>query len=117
MTILSTLPQVVDVDHYAGDTLTMHVLCPTEVIAGRTFSAQVRANKSATKIDATFGVLLTPTGCDIVLFSADSRELTRRGDYEGFWDVQLAAAGGADPVTTLAYGELRIHLDVTRPAP
>ena len=117
MTLLSTLPQVVDVDHYAGDTLTMHVKISDELIGGRVFSAQVRKTKSSTKIDASFSVLLIPgTGADIVLASADGLELTKRGEYEGFWDVQLAPAGGGDPVTTLAHGELRLHLDVTRAA-
>lgn len=117
MTVLSTLPQVIDIDHYAGDTLTLHITVPTEVIAGRTFVAQVRANKSATKVDATFTVSITAGGADIILPSATSLELTKRGVFEGFWDVQLQGAGGTDPVTTLAYGELRLHSDVTRPVP
>jgi len=116
MTILNTLPQVVDIDHYAGDTLTIHIKATPEVIGGRVFTAQVRANKSSNKVDATFQVILNAEGADIVLLSADSRELTRRGDYEGFWDVQLAMADGADPVTTLGCGILRLHSDVTRPA-
>lgn len=117
MSILSTLPQVVDIDHYAGDTLTVHVKVAAEVIAGRTFTAQVRASKTATKVDATFSVFLTVDGADIMLAGADTLLLTKRGDYTGFWDVQLAQADGSDPVTTLACGELRLHLDVTRQVP
>ena len=117
MTVLSTLPQVIDIDHYAGDTLTIHIKIGAGDIAGRVFSAQVRANKSAVKVDATFSVILTAEGADIVLSSADSLALTKRGPYTGFWDVQLAMPDGADPVTTLACGELRLHPDVTRPVP
>jgi hypothetical protein len=117
VTILSTLPQVVDVDHYGGDTLTMHVKISDALIGGRVFTAQVRKTKNSAKIDASFSVVLVPgVGADIVLASADCLELTKRGDYEGFWDVQLAPAGGGDPVTTLAHGELRLHSDVTRAA-
>lgn len=118
MTALSTLPQVVDIDHYAGDTLPIHITISDALIGGRVFSAQVRKTKNATKIDASFTVTVVPgVGADIMLSSADCLELTKRGDYEGFWDVQLAPAGGGDPVTTLAAGTLRLHSDVTRAAP
>lgn len=115
MSELSTLPQVIDIDHYAGDTLTVHIKISDEIIAGREFTAQVRASKAAQRVDATFEVILTEEGADIVLMSDDSRALTRRGNYTGYWDVQLAMPDHSDPVTTLAYGELRLHLDVTRP--
>lgn len=115
MTALSTLPQVVDIDAPAGDTLTLYVTISAELIGSRVFTAQVRANKSAAKVDATFSVTLTATGADVVLASADSQRLTKRGPFEGYWDLQLAPAGGGDPVTTLAGGVLRLHPDVTRP--
>jgi hypothetical protein len=87
------------------------------VIAGRVFTAQVRSSRNATRPDAVFSVVLRAGyGADIVLASADCLALTRRGDYEGFWDVQLAMPDGSDPVTTLAHGELRLHSDVTRAA-
>jgi len=115
VTLLDTRPQVVDVDHYGGDTLTLHIHISDALIGGREFSAQVRKTKSSTRVDAEFSVILVPgTGADIVLSYVDCLELTRRGDYEGFWDVQLAPAGGGDPVTTLAHGEMRVRSDVTR---
>ena len=118
MAELSTMPQVVNIDHYGGDTLPVHVKISDALIAGRVFSAQVRKTKNAAKIDGTFTVVPVPgVGADIFLPSATCLELTKRGDYEGFWDVQLAPAGGGDPVTTLAYGELKINSDVTRAAP
>lgn len=114
MTALSTLPQVIDIDAYGGDTLIIHIKADTATIAGRTFSAQVRAQPTSTKIDATFSVVTTVDGADIQLSSADAKRLSARGEYEGFWDVQLAPAAGGDPVTTLGYGDLRLHPDVTR---
>ncbi|MGV0950002.1 MAG: hypothetical protein ACOYB3_04970 [Azonexus sp.] len=118
MTTLSTLPQVVDIDHYAGDTLPIHIAISDVLIGGRVFSAQVRKTKNSQKIDGTFTVtIIAGVGADIFLPSATCLELTKRGDYEGFWDVQLAPAAGGDPVTTLAAGALRLHSDVTRSAP
>lgn len=114
MTTLSTLPQVADIDHYAGDTLLIHIKISSALIGGRTFFAQVRSKTAAQKIDGTFTVALTAAGADITLPSAVTRQLASRGPYTGVWDVQLAMAGGLDPVTTLAYGELRLHPDVTR---
>lgn len=116
MTDLSTIPEEVNIDHYSGDTLTIHIKASTEVIAGRVFTAQVRSNKNATKIDASFVVYVNAEGADIVLESADCHALTKRGDYAGFWDVQLAMPDGSDPVTTLGQGDLRLHSDVTRAA-
>lgn len=117
MADLSTMPQIVNVEHYGGDTLTIHLKVATEIIAGRVFSAQVRSKAVTAKVDAAFGVILTAAGADIVLSSADSRRLSSRGDYEGVWDVQLAMPDGSDPVTTVGYGEMLIHPDVTRPVP
>lgn len=114
MTDLSTLPQILNIDAYGGDTLIIHIKADTETIAGRVFSAQVRAKATSSKIDATFTVTLTAVGADIQLSSADARRLSSRGLYEGFWDVQLAPPVAPDPVTTLGYGELRLHPDVTR---
>ena len=117
MTDLSTLPQEYNFDAYGGDTLTIHVKIDPATVGGRVFTAQIRSKAVATKVDATFGVILTAEGADLVLSSADSRALAKRGLYTGVWDAQLAMAGGLDPVTTIAYGEMRVHPDVTRPVP
>ena len=114
MTNIDSRPQVVDIDHYAGDTLTLHVTIDDAVVAGRTFTAQVRNKLDSQRVDAEFEVIPDLTGASIVLLSADCQRLAKRGKYTGFWDVQLAEADGSDPVTTLAHGELRIHQDVTR---
>lgn len=117
MAELNTLPQVIDIDAYGGDTLLIHIKVDAATIGTRVFSAQVRAEPTATVIDASFEVTLTAEGADIMLKSIDAGRLSEDGDYEGFWDVQLAPAGGGDPVTTLGHGALRLHPDVTRAGP
>lgn len=114
MADLSTMPQEVNVQHYGGDTLIIHIKIDTTLIAGRVFTAQVRSKAVVSKIDASFSVTVTATGADITLASVDCQRLSARGLYEGVWDVQLAPAGGGDPVTTLAYGGLLLNPDVTR---
>lgn len=114
MTDIDTRPQEINIDHYAGDTLTLHVKVPALVVDGRTWTGQVRSRRDSQKVDATFQITETVEGADVVLLNVDCQELAKRGKYTGFWDVQLAAPDGSDPVTTLAYGEIRIHPDVTR---
>lgn len=117
MAELSTLPQVVDIDAYGGDTLIIHIKADVATINGRVFSAQVRSDPTTTTVDASFTTSVTPEGADIQLSAADAGRLSKDGLYEGFWDVQLAPAGGGDPITTLGYGALRLHPDVTRAGP
>lgn len=118
MAELSTLPQEVNIDHYGGDTLPIHIVISDALIAGRVFTAQVRAKTVTAKVDATFVVVVVPgVGADLMLLAEDCRRLSARGLYEGVWDVQLAMPDGLDPVTTLGFGELRVHPDVTRPVP
>lgn len=110
---LNTIPQVVNINHYGGDTLTIRITIDAAIVAGRTFSAQVRSKTTSRKIDASFSVFPSPTGCDLMLAAVDAQRLTSRGTYEGFWDVQLSLAG-SDPITTLGYGDFIAHPDVTR---
>lgn len=111
---LSTIPDQVDIEHYAGDTLYIAVTVDTAYVAGRTVTAQVRKSKTSNKVDATFVVIPTATGFTLQLVAEDTQELAKRGEYVGWWDVQLAEADGSDPVTTLCFGELKLHNDVTR---
>lgn len=111
---IDSRPQVIDIDHYAGDTLTLHVKVPALVVDGRMWNAQVRSRTDSQKIEATFQITPNASGADVVLLTEDCQRLAKRGKFVGVWDVQLAEADGSDPVTTLAYGELRIHPDVTR---
>src|SRR3954466_1675428 len=101
MAELSTLPQVIDIDAYGGDTLTIHIKADSTTIAGRVFTAQVRLDTSDSTVDAAFTSQVTSDGADISLSAADAARLSKDGLYEGVWDVQLAPAGGGDPVTTL----------------
>jgi hypothetical protein len=133
MAVLRTVPEPVDLEGWAGDTLLRTVTVPTAFIAGRVWSAQVRASRDATQIDATF-VIVEPTTTDgpasIYLRAEDTARLVAGRTagsarftsasvgvgYSGVWDVQLAPAGGGDPTTTLAYGQVTLFGDVTRPA-
>jgi len=117
MAELNTLPQVIDIDAYGGDTLIIHIKADSTVIAGRAFTAQVREATDDSTVDASFSVAVTAEGADITLSAADAARLSADGLFEGVWDVQLAPAGGGDPVTTLGYGVLRLHPDVTRALP
>jgi hypothetical protein len=131
MAVSSSEPDVVDLKGYAGDTLTRRIEIltdPAGFIAGRVFTAQVRAAWNATDVDAEFGVTQDGTGATLVLSAADTAALlglstartspaTRAilGDkYTGVWDVQLAPAGGGDPTTTVCRGTVTITGDVTR---
>lgn len=111
---VDTRPTEVDIDHYGGDTLTLHFTVDSAVVAGREWTGQVRSQRTSQKVEATFSFITTAGGADAVLSAADCKRLSSRGKFTGFWDVQLAVAGGLDPVTTLAHGEMRIHPDVTR---
>jgi hypothetical protein len=111
---LDSRPQVINIDHYAGDTLTLHVKVDSAVVAGRTWKAQVRSRPESQRVDAEFYIYENATGADVVLESPDCEKLAKRGKYTGYWDVQLAEANGLDPVTTLAYGKITVHTDVTR---
>ena len=135
MAKLSTAPQTVDVDAYAGDTLTIQVTAPDALVAGREWSAQVRSAADSALVDAEFTItppsvadgpayLILPsdvtaalvTGGTLTTMLASGRTIVE-GKYVGVWDVQLAPAGGGDPVTTLARGTLIITGDVTRVEP
>ena len=124
---LSTVPMVVDVHHYGGDTLNILVVVPAAVIAGRDWDAEVRANREAETVDATFDVIVGNTADEwylqlpgsvvsellatkAVVVRVDGKPTTR---YVGVYDAQVSA-NGSDPIQTLVQGTLTIDLDVTR---
>jgi hypothetical protein len=109
-----TRPQTVDIHHYGGDTLSIHIKIDAAVVAEREWSAQVRSRRGGSHVDATFIILPDEHGAYVQLKAEDTLRLSARNVYTGFWDVQLAPAGGGDPVTTLVEGTLRIYPDVTR---
>ena len=116
MATLKTLPKVIDIEHYAGDTLSIRVDASLEFVAGRTWTAQARKNRRGDDSDIAAEFVCTPddTGCTIQLLSANSTALAVDGVWRGQWDVQLSGEDGEDPVTTLAGGKLNLHPDVTQ---
>lgn len=124
---LSTVPMVVDVHHYGGDTLSLLVEIPAAVVAGRDWDAQVKSSREALTTDAVFDIIPGGTadewimqinGATItelidtkgVLVRVDGKQITR---YVGVYDAQISV-GGLDPIQTVVQGTLTIDLDVTR---
>src|SRR5512144_3119905 len=135
MAVLDTRPQSVDLYHYAGDTLTVQIRAPSSLVAGKTWTAQVRSTRQATVVDATFAITV-PTVTDgpayLVMTSVDTARLPAElgtpirvikgtgaeatavmiQTYQGVWDCQVRATSGTDPVTTLVSGAIKIEADV-----
>lgn len=124
---LSTVPMVVDVHHYSGDTLSLLVEIPAAVVAGRDWDAQVRSSRDALTPDADFVIIpggtadqwiLQLPGATVtelvdtkgVVVRVDGKQVTR---YVGVYDAQISV-GGLDPIQTVVQGTLTIDLDVTR---
>lgn len=133
MATLDTTPQIVDIKHYGGDTLTVKVTAPAEVTDGMTWAAQIKAARDAPTPDAEFDIaapaasgdpaFLTLTAADSAALVAGTPVVTKRGSngitrsvqqYVGVWDCQVSAAG-LDPVRTLVQGSITLEMDVTRP--
>jgi hypothetical protein len=132
MADINTIPKVVNITHYGGDTLTLQVLAPAELVAGLDWNAQVRPSRESDVIDGTFDITppAVPNGpayvvlqsevtsalvgaAAVVRVRAQDGSLRMIKQYAGVWDLQVSAAGD-DPVTTLVQGSLTIQVDVTR---
>jgi hypothetical protein len=134
MATIDTRPAVVDIVHYAGDTLTIRLSAPASITDGMAWKAEVRATRDSGTPDAVFTITAPETsGGDafLELSAADTKalvsgsamttvrtmtapsQLSMIQKYVGVWDVQVSAAG-LDPVRTLAHGSLTIELDVTQ---
>jgi hypothetical protein len=131
MATIDTRPDVVDIVHYAGDTLTIRVEAPASLTDGMTWLAQVKAARDSDVVDAVFAI--TPPQSSggpafLELAGAITSQLAGTGPvlremvagtlaaiqrYSGEWDVQVSD-NGMDPIKTLAQGTLVIELDVTR---
>lgn len=124
---LSTVPMVVDVHHYSGDTLYLRVEVDAVAVGGRDWDAQVRRDRTAGDVDAIFEIVPGETD-DVIFLMLPGDVVTGLVDawgspvrvkgkqmirYTGVWDVQVSD-GGRDPITTLAQGALLIDIDVTR---
>lgn len=137
---IDTRPQVVNINHLSGNTLTIKVRTPVLYAVGLEWSAQVRSLSTSTTADADF-TITTGTSTDpevaihyVSLSSSQTTHLCEdlgtlitvreKGStkentikrYIGRYDIQVAGIGGVDPVITLGTGELLIDLDVTRDA-
>jgi hypothetical protein len=114
MAKFDTRPKTVDIDHYAGDTLTVRVNVAEDLVDGREWHAQVRDKRRGGKVVADFTCTPDVDGAFITLPSADCQVLAAGGPFRGFWDVQVSYPDGPDPVLTFATGYLNIHPDVTQ---
>lgn len=132
MASLDTRPDVVDITHYGGDTLTVRVMAPWSLVLGKEWLAQIKANRTTDVVDAEFAVtipaadgdpaflVLSAAECNRLMSGATTRRVVRAGvalmmaQYTGVWDCQISMPGGLDPVTTLAQGALTIEIDVSR---
>ena len=132
MDTLDVRPKIVDVFGYAGDTLTVGVIAPESLVAGKQWDAQVRLTPNDTEVQATFEIVppVSPGGiATVTLPSEVTRALAQAGTtvmkkkigtrsinvqvFEGVWDCQVSNAGD-DPIRTLVRGAVMIELDITR---
>lgn len=113
---IKTVPQIVNIEHYGGDTLELAVNCAAGFVNGRLFKAQLKLARTDTDPAATFTV--TPNGpdsCTLMLPAATVADLLGMNlSWKGVWDCQVAPPAAPDPVTTLAQGDVTLTLDVTR---
>jgi hypothetical protein len=134
-------PDIVNFTLYSGDTLAFEVVVDDNFTDGMEWLSQIRDARSTTEVAAEFTITTKPEGADMLLPGAVTGALTNQGVilsarqiherypaldvygaekmlvFVGVWDVQVTAPYGADPIVTLAHGELVIGLDVSREAP
>lgn len=133
MTTVSTVPMIVDIKAYGGDTLTITVTADASVTAGMHWDAEIRSTRDDETFDATFSIkepVVAGDPATLTLSAVDSSRLVntapiveRRApdgalrsiqQYVGVWDCQVSN-NHLDPVRTLVQGSITIELDVTRP--
>lgn len=122
--LIDTRPQIVDIWHYAGDTLPIGVNT-TDNFSTATWTGEVRLDHADATADATFSFVVDPggSGAVAILSDVDTRALNDLGNpvtedgktftrYEGIYDIQIEAVDGT--VRTLFRGSIKIDSDVTR---
>ena len=135
MVAITTVPTIVDINHYGGDTFTLEIRASAAVTDGMVWDAEIRSARDAAVVDAVFTI--TPPVASggpayATLSSVDSARLVvgapivnrRMPDgslravkqYSGVWDCQVSHPTLPDPVRTLIQGTFVIAIDVTRPA-
>lgn len=125
---INTLPEIIDIKAYAGDTLKFRV----NVLGYDTYdwSGQIKLDHDSVS-DGSFTVTVDATGADVVLDSVSSEALLAAGTpeepvygapksslargYYGVWDLQVEDAGSNPPdVRTIAQGLIEVYYDVTK---
>lgn len=120
MTDIDTRPTVVNIFHYAGDTLTMQINTNGLFGAG-TWTGQVRAQRDQ-PVDATFTITPNAEGASAVLSAADAEALSMLGvpvtvdgipytRYTGVYDIQVTEGA---VVATVVRGTITVDSDVTQ---
>ena len=104
-------PEAVDITGYAGDTLSLRVtVSDPSIVAGGTWTAQVRQTQASAEIKATFAVTIESPGVALLTLAAD--DTAALGGFVGVWDCQVTNTGTA---RTLVQGKISFDPDVTRP--
>lgn len=120
MATLDTRPQVVDITHYAGDTLPLRINTSDD-FSTAVWSGEVRLDHADATPDATFsftpdtgGALAILSDTDTAALNALGLDVTENGQtfkrYTGIYDIQVDDG----MVRTLVRGKLTIDEDVTR---
>jgi predicted phage tail protein len=116
---IDTRPQIVDIQHYAGDTLSFQIDVNEDVSTG-TWAGQIRTSRGAT-VDAEFSFTPNAGGTAVILSATDSSALAALGvpvveggisynRYTGVYDVQLLMG---TTVSTFVRGTITVDSDVT----
>lgn len=122
---INVQPQVLDLGLYAGDGISIRLVCkdssgaPVDITG--TVKAQIRLDRmspdpaivefTSDLVDAYLGVaILSLTGVQTQTLMADPS--TKAGKFTGVWDVQWSPSGS--PPRTLCQGKVECIADVTR---
>jgi hypothetical protein len=104
-------PEAVDITGYAGDTLSVRVtVSDPAIVAGGTWTAQIRQTQSSAEIKATFAITIESPGVAVLTLAADDTDAL--GGFVGVWDCQVTAGTVA---RTIVQGKISFDPDVTRP--
>lgn len=103
-------PDTVNLDGYAGDTLSLRVtVADSSLVEGGTWLAQVRPDHQAA-VAATFDITEQEAGSALLTLDAETTT-TLGGGFAGQWDCQVTTG---DVVRTLVRGKLALSYDITR---
>lgn len=108
-TTVDLRPDTVNLDGYAGDTLTLRVtVADPTLVEGGTWLAQVKADHESAAV-AAFTVTPEEAGSALLTLDAETTT-TLGGGFVGQWDVQVTT----DTVRTLVRGKLSLAFDISQ---